>query len=267
MYEPLFVFSTGRCGTQWLADVLARACGDLAVVAHEPIDSDYAPREMLGVAAPHELEPELAEPILEHVAFIEETLATRAYIECGHPLWSSLPYLLTRFPRARVVHLVRHPVPTALSWITQSVYTPPLAPHWPEKILLSPFDAGVRFVEYRERWDSLTPYEKALYYWLEVNALGLRLEENAGVSWLRIRLEDLVRGRGIEKLFAFSGIESAATEGEGASEVDAFHFVTAFWSDPRLIERHPEVLATARALGYDPLAFDEAKLRDRYAVR
>jgi len=267
VYEPLFVFSTGRCGTQWLADLLARAYGDRALVAHEPIDSDYASREMLGVAAPHELDPELAEPILEHVASIEETLATRAYIECGHPLWSSLPYLLTRFPRARVVHLVRHPVPTALSWITQSVYTPPLAPHWPEKILLSPFDAGVRFVEYRERWNSLTPYEKALYYWLEVNALGLRLQKSAGVPWLRLRFEDLVRGEGLESLLAFAGAESALVErDEGESEVDAFHFVTTFWSDPRLIERHPEVLAVARALGYDPLAFDEARLRERYAV-
>jgi hypothetical protein len=125
--EALFVFSTGRCGTQWLARVLGRSGGERVQVTHEPLHSDYASRAMLGAGDPSRLDPGDAQPILEHVAHIEATLATGAYIECGHPSWSSLSYLLRRFAgRVRVLHLVRHPVPTAWSWVTHRAYCPPL---------------------------------------------------------------------------------------------------------------------------------------------
>lgn len=265
MNKALFVLSTGRCGTQWLAGMLAASWGERAEVTHEPLHSEYAPRAMLGAGDPAHLAPERAEPVLEHVTTIEATLATRHYIECGHPLWSTLPYLLQRFGgRARVVHLVRHPVPTALSWVTHSAYTPPLAPHVAEKVLLSPFDNGVHFTSYQERWPLLTPYEKALFYWAEVNAFGLRLEQSAGVPWLRVRFEDLQRGDALPHLIDFAG--AAVPPAAPAGGVDAYHYATCFWSSPRLIERHPEVLRVATALGYDPLAFDEAELRRRYCA-
>src|SRR5438045_168084 len=170
MNDALFVVSTGRCGTQWLANIVARRFGDRAVVTHEPLEHDYPTRAMLAARDPHRLDADLAEPLVAHIAFIEETLASKPYIECGHPSWSTIPYLVERFRgRVKVVHLVRHPVETAYSWLTQFAYCPPRVPHLAEKILVSPFDDGVRHPSYRERWPSMTPYEKALYYWLEVN--------------------------------------------------------------------------------------------------
>jgi len=264
MTTALFVLSTGRCGTQWLADVLASALGERAEVAHEPLGDDYAPQEMLGAGDdPAAVDSELAAFIDEHVADVERILATRDYVECGHPLWSSLPYLLRRFAgRARVIHLVRHPVPTAISWLTHTAYVPPFGTHLSEKVPLSPFDAGVHFTSYRDRWPSLAPYEKALFYWAEVNAFGLRLESEAGVPWLRVRFEDLVRGEALPQLLAFAGAERRDVALPGT--VDQFRYGTDVWSDPRLIERHPEVLDVARTLGYDPLAFDADALQRRY---
>ena len=83
MTSALFVLSTGRCGTQWLADVLSATLGDRAEVQHEPLGEDYAPRQMLGAGA--DPDPELADFIDEHLEAIERTLATRDYVECGHP--------------------------------------------------------------------------------------------------------------------------------------------------------------------------------------
>jgi hypothetical protein len=264
MTQALFVLSTGRCGTQWLAHLFTAGLGDRAVVAHEPLGDDYAPDAMLGAGDPENLDPRLAEAILEHVAEIEGTLDTRDYVECGHPLWSSLPYLLRRFAgRSRVVHLVRHPVPTAFSWLTMSAYTPPFGTHLQEKVPLSPFDAGVRFPSYRERWPALTPYEKALFYWAEVNAFALRLEREAGAPWLRVRFEDLVGGVALPRLLEFAGADTAAAPPSGV--VDKFYYHTDCRSDPRLIEEHPEVVRVARELGYDPLAFDAERLRLRHA--
>lgn len=262
-HGALFVLSTGRCGTQWLAEALRGIAGDRALVAHEPLDNDYAPREILGAGRPEALDPDLAEPVLEHLEAVEATLRDRNYIECGHPLWSTLPYLLERFAgRVRVVHLVRHPVPVAISWLTMTAYIPPLAPHLREKVLLSPFDDGVRFPAFRERWSSLTPYEKALYYWAEVNALGLDLEKSQDVPWLRVRFEDLFRVETMEAVASFAGLEGPVTI--PSDTVDDYRFLTRAWTDPRRIANHAEVVSVADQLGYDPMAFDENRLRLRY---
>lgn len=264
MNDATFVISTGRCGTQWLAEVLRSAAGDTAVVAHEPLGDDYPQRSMLAAQHPGNLDAEAAEPLLDHVASIEQTLLTKPYIECGHPLWSSLPYLLERFAgRVRVIHLVRHPVPTAWSWLTQRAYCPPLAPHLPERVLLSPFDDGIRLTAFRERWSSLTPYEKSLFYWAEVNVFALHLQTVAGVPWTRFRIEDLSRGVGLQELLAFAGLDS---QPPAIEPVDKFHFL-ANACDLHLVERHPEVMEVARSLGYEPLAFDEDDLRRRYLPR
>jgi hypothetical protein len=263
MTEALFVLSTGRCGTQWLAEALRGIAGDRARVTHEPLDNDYAPREILGAHRPEALNPDLAEPVLKHLASIEETLRERNYIECGHPLWSTLPYLLERFAgRVRVIHLVRHPVPVAISWVTQAAYIPPFAPHLPEKVLLSPFDEGVRFPSFRERWASMTPYEKALYYWAEINALGLDLEKSTTAPWMRVRFEDLFGGETMKSIAAFAGLEGPVPYPPKA--VDEYRFLLTSWADPGLVARHAEVVSIAEQLGYDPLGFDENRLRLRY---
>jgi hypothetical protein len=265
MTEAIFVLSTGRCGTQWLASVLSQICDDSVEVKHEPLGDDYAPRAMLEAGDPAKLDPDLAEPILAHVDDIEQILRTRSYIECGYPSWSTLPYFIDRFPgRVRVIHLVRHPVPTAWSWVTQSAYCPPLGPHLREKVLLSPFDKGVHFASFRKKWDEITPYEKALFYWAEVNAFGLRLQRSTVVPWLTVRFEDLLRGEALARLVAFANLDAAAARAPGLEIVDEFRAYAWFWCDPRRIENHPEVLEIADALGYDPLDFDEAALRRRY---
>jgi len=258
-----FILSTGRCGTQWLAHVLASALGERAEVRHEPLGDDYAPREMLGAGDdPASVDPELASFIDQHADDIERVLESRDYLECGHPLWSTLPYLLRRFAgRARVIHLVRHPVPTAISWLTHSAYIKPFATHIPEKVLLSPFDDGVHFVSYRERWATMTPYEKALFYWLEVNAFGVRLEAEGKAPWLRVRFEDLVRGDGLARVLAFANAEAREVDRPGM--VDQFRYICDT-CDPSLIAQHPDVMELARTLGYDPLGFDIDKLRSRY---
>jgi len=266
MKDALFVVSTGRCGTQWLASVLERLFGDSAVVEHEPLDHDYAMRDMLAARDPHRLDPGHAEPLLDHIAMIEEVLETKPYIECGHPNWSTIPYLVERFAgRVKLVHLVRHPVPTALSWLTHYAYCPPASAHLPMRVLVSPFDEGVRHPEYRERWESMTPYEKALYYWLEVNALGAEMVDRGDVPSITVRYEDLFRGLALERLLAFANAPDVARDVPAADEhVDRFRFFSPVWNDLGAIADHPAVVALAERLGYDALDFDEEKLQRRY---
>lgn len=251
MHKATFFLSTGRCGTQWLATHLAAACGDRAHVVHEPLPTEYKPRRMLAAAAGNsEIQPL---PKAEaHVAQIARQLDERPYVECGHPCWSSLPWIAQRLAdRLRIVHLVRSPGAMAKSWVSRGAHIPPMLPHFPERELLSPFDEGSAFGEYRERWASMLPYEKCLIYWAEVNALGLRLEGRFPGAWLRLRYEDLFRGDGAARLLEFLGMETDPGF-LSAREIreDQHRWEPESLCDERLIENHPRVREIARVFDY-----------------
>ena len=270
MPHATFVLSTGRCGTQWLTEALRAALGERARVEHEPLHNDYAPRRMLGISDPAAIGGRPARRMLEHVTSIEKGLETRDYIETGHPCWGALPWLLQRFAgRVRVIHLVRHPVPTACSWLSHRAFVPPRLPMLPAKELIAPTDAGVAFTEYPEAWPTLSPYEKCLYYWAEVNALGLHLEADAHVPWLRLSYEKLFdpAAAALDQVLAFLEIPCGGPITVDRSEkVDRHHFAIESWPDLLAIQRHPRIVHLAQQLGYDVTSFDIAKLRVRFGA-
>ena len=257
MGSATFFLSTGRCGTQWITEALRVALGDKATVEHEPLHNDYAPRRMLGANDPAIVGGRAGRRIQEHAARIEEILASRDYIETGHPAWGALPWLIRRFQgRIRVVHLVRHPAPTARSWLSHQAFVPPLLPHLPVKELVAPTDAGVAFPEYAGSWAQLSPYEKCLYYWAEVNALGLRLEREAGVPWLQVTYEALFdpSSAALSQLMDFVGAPAAAAETIDRNQrIDQHRFAIETQPDVSRIVAHPRIIALAEALGYEPL--------------
>lgn len=263
-----FVLSTGRCGTQWLACALARRGLGAGRVEHEPLGDRYRARALRGSGGdPAALAPVDRARLENHFAGIEATLEREDYFEAGFPCWSALPYLCRRLAgRVRIVHLTRHPVSVAYSWISHSAYVPPLLPQGTEKILLHPTDRGVLFPEYAEAWPALHPFERALYFWAEVHAYALRQQTAVGVPWLRVEMQELFTAAGSERLAGFLGLARGAELHAAAREVvDEHHFQLADWCEPHVIVRHPRVLEVARALGYDPLGFDVVALKRRYA--
>lgn len=266
MSFAVFVLSTGRCGTQWLAEHLPHSYSDRLQVEHEPLHNFYYPRRNLLARTLGDLDAEAAEAILPHVEEIETCLTQRSYLECGHPCWSAILALADRFRgRIRVIHLVRHPVPTAFSWLTHRAYEPPLLPFLPTKTLLSPFDPGVRLPEYQERWEGLTPFEKCLYYWGEVNLFGLAQEAALGVPWLRLTYEELFYADGLERTLEFLELPPAEPlMAARAESVDRFHSLTPQRPDMNLLGSHPRIIEAARAFGYDAEEIDLAALQRRY---
>lgn len=252
MFSATFILSTGRCGTQWLAENLATHYGDRLCVEHEPLHDAYRPRLMLGAGRPENLEADAAAPILAHMDFIESQLQQRDYLECGHPCWSTIPYLIERFRgRVRIVHLFRDPVPTSLSWLTHGAYQQPLLPHMREKILLSPFDAGVSMPEYAAQWPVLSAYEKCLYYWGEVNQFGLSLQKDQIAPWLQLAFERLTSGIDLEKLIHFMGLPTRERILQSHEvPTDRFRYLASQASLPADTGMPPRIAEISRALGY-----------------
>jgi hypothetical protein len=229
----------------------------------------YEMREYLATSSFLDAAAEPLPEVAQHIDGIERRLETRSYIETGPLRWSAIPYAADRLRgRVRVVHLTRHPVPTACSWLTHGAYQQPFLPHETEKTLLSPFDPGTRFGEYRERWETLGPFEKCLYYWAEVNAFALAFEASTTVPWFRLKYEDLFDGDGFERLLQFLDLPALAGGGESRKTVvDEFRFLTGTWQDLQTLKNHPRVIEIASQLGYDINAFDEAALRARYLMQ
>lgn len=269
--EACLVFSTGRCATQWLADRLmgidatASATANTTVV-HEAWQDHALTRRLIAMAGnPHAVRAE--DKLLAHAERIEAALTQGRYVETGFPIWPALPWLTRRLQgRVRIVHLTRHPVTTALSWLSHGAWQPPLLPHLPAgRVLIEADDAGVIHPEYRARWAQLAPYDKALFHWAEVHAAALRLEAQADFPWLRLRFEDLFSAAGGERLAAFLNVPAERFGRQARQQrVDAWHsliMTPVHWRD---IARHPAVLALCDPLGYDPMAVDLDALRARF---
>jgi len=262
MHKATFFLSTGRCGTQWLAHWLTEHYADLIEVTHEPLHNNYQSRQLL--STPNAMQ---SAQVKEHLARIEQILEHRPYVEVGHPCWGAIPHLIKHFrDHIRIVQLVRHPVTTSYSWLTHGAYQPPLLPHIPEKVLLSPFDKGVQFPEYQNGWQCLMPFEKALYFWTELHTLGKRLEKENCAPWLKISYEALFQGNDLNKLTAFLDLPAPLQDLSQAREivVDKFHYLSNSWSDWTTINRHQHCLKLAEHLGYTLTEINERDLAKRY---
>jgi hypothetical protein len=264
---PVVMFlSTGRCGTQWLTAAL-RELYPAIVAAHEPIGPLYRPRRYFrryrDPAAILEV-PEVA----EHVLGIEG--AGRPYVETGWPLFPALPLLGHRLrERLRIVHLTRHPVPSALSHLAHQSYAgSPREDAYTRLATLAPWDPGVFAPEYRDCWEQLTAYEKCLFWWGEVHQFGLELPHRLpGIPFLRVKSEAMLAGEPatLAELLEFMQLPWDERWCELAGRVvDRWRHHTDAELDPLAIHRHRRAVDVAHALGYDMASLDVAALSERY---
>jgi hypothetical protein len=260
--------STGRCGTQWLTAGLRELHPELDV-EHEPIGPLYKPRLYFRRYEDPEALLEVPE-VAAHVARM--AAGRRPYVETGWPLFPALPLLTKRLPdRLRIVHLTRHPVPSALSHLAHGSYAgSPRDDAYTRWATLGPHDPRVFQPAYAARWDELSPYEKCLFWWTEVHLFGLELPlrlRAVRVPFMRVRAERLLAGERVEleRLLEFMGLPWRAGWLEHAERmVDRWHHHTDQDVDPLQVHRHPRTVQVARQLGYDLDELDLAGLQARY---
>lgn len=264
----LYILSTGRCGTQWLASVLKELYSDCAVVEHEPLGPAYNPKQTL--RSPATLAQLTQDPVVgNHLDRIDAILTEQPYIECGWPAFAAVPLFRERFgDRLRVIQLTRHPVWTALSYQTVNHYQLPPGDQWLAGEL-DPWDAGITFSHYRQNWDALSPYEKSLFQWLEIHTWSDELRATyPNLPFATIRMEDLFSSAGdkaLDQILDMAGLpQRQALYDRLTSRVDAHQQGTTQAFDWQQIHNHPAVIQLAERLGYRLDDIDTDTLAQRY---
>jgi hypothetical protein len=262
-----FFISTGRCGTQWFAEKLSTHYHDLAVVRHEPFQVEYAPRFYFAEYHRKKL-VNVSHAIENHLAFIRDTIQDLHYIETGWPVYGVLPLILSRFEgRVRVVHLYRHPLKVAASLATHKVYG---RGEWSEAVSISPSDYGVvQSYLAGARWNSMSEFEKCLFWSTEVNHFAVCLKQNfSNIPWLSIKFEDVFSNSGkgeLGKLLNFLSLPERRGFFKSAIEKTDKYSLTL---DDKLkihsFEKYPKAVEQMKQFGYQYDALIDLEVRRRY---
>lgn len=270
--EPRFIYilSTGRCGTHWLARAFGQVYSDCAVVEHEPLGPEYCSKETLRCDS-RLTELATAPPIENHLARIDRILKQQAYIECGWPAFSAVPLFIRRYgTRLRLIHLVRHPATTAASYLSLGFYDQQAKDNeWKRLCQLSPFDPGIKHQSYKHCWEQLEPYEKCLFQWLEIHSYAEEIKRTySDVPCHTVQMEDLFSEQVGAETFAtmadFIGLPQQSTIDVTRSERISSGYRTQQRIHHQSIHRHPDVIALAEYYGYGFDDFSDEKLHKRY---
>lgn len=262
LYPVLVTLTMPRAGTTLLYSLSEAAWGDSARSEHEPLQHAARLRRFFRCFEEDRQREALGDPAVGgFVRGVERDARTRPVLIFGNTLSHLAPLLAGVVgDRLRMLHLHRDPVATAASIYVKS------RPEWwdlgefeddPYGLRITPFDPPARFVEYRERWGSMSRFERILYQWLERNAFALEMRERyPDIPFLSIRSEELfadVPGT-FSRIAGFVGLEPPAEAlADSGWENRAWrrsleqNLLGDEWRD---YLRHPRVLDLARGLGH-----------------
>jgi hypothetical protein len=153
---PLFVLSTGRAGTKLLTELMT---DDVALdVRHTPEPELVLPSRIAyaeGAADPAGFRR--ATFVGRYEAVQASWLAGATYVETNNRITFFAPWLAELFPRARFLHLVRHPADFARSGVRRGYYTGRLGDEG--RIRPRPGDPAV------EAWSDMSPVARSAWLW------------------------------------------------------------------------------------------------------
>jgi Fe-S-cluster formation regulator IscX/YfhJ len=267
--EKIVLFiSTGRCGTQWIATLLNKGYKDLVVASHEPLGPQYRPRQFF--RAYDRIGQLMDFPwIKRHLKNIQNVLLhDKKYIETGWPCFAAIPLFQEIFKNnLKLVHLVRHPVFVACSTVTHDYYQG-RNDDYVKFAQLDPFISGTVCTEYRDRWDLMSPYEKCLFRWTDINQYAAELKERFhDVQFLQVKFEDLVHHstKTLEELITFLELPFRSNLSTLKDlRNDKFQYKTTSKIDWRQIFRYRSTLLLAKEFGYTFEQIHDKQISNRY---
>lgn len=193
-YSPVFVLSTGRSGSKFLANLLAHAPNVAAF--HEPRPtlqyfSDYAFH--------HQEEKEILTNMIDAArmeSILEIFIKDKIYVESNQCLSFFAPVIAERFKESRFVHVVRHPGDFVRSAVRKG---------WHRNDSI--WEAGRVKIADNDRWDPMDQIEKLAWVWETTNRFIDSFKEGLSSSRsLTLTFEELVSDvEAAARLLEFTG--------------------------------------------------------------
>lgn len=182
--RPVFVLSTGRCGTKLLSELIETAGGAAVHHAPRPELIRVSRRAFEEIDHTPELFAEVIKTAREELIH-EATRYGKVFIETNNRVTFFAPVVRSVFPEARFVHLVRNPADIVRSGIRRGWYT---GAHAHDLGRIHPL-AGTPDAE---SWDSWDPIERIGWMWQQTNEFIERAcSDIDDGAHMRIRAEDL----------------------------------------------------------------------------
>jgi len=113
----------------------------------------------------------------------------------------------------------------------------------------------------------MSPFEKALFYWIEVHLYGLEVRDALpSVPFLQLTFEDLMAQTAAhERLVAFLNVPYRQEWSKALTRrVDNHRRTTVDTIDPAEVNKHPEIIALAERFGYHVGEIQKRSFMRRY---
>ena len=197
--RPVFILSTGRCGTLLLNRILLLSPNVSAF--HQP-RPEMVRVSKLAYERVYE-SPEIFEEVFRTAReelMLEVAKAEKVYIETNNRITFLAPIISNVFPSSVYIHLVRHPGDFVRSGIRRKWYS---GTHEHDLGRIVPI-AGVN----KENWMKYSEIEKIGWLWNETNQFIEQFKKNGPTeNFLFVKAEELFNNTAVsEKIFEFSGL-------------------------------------------------------------
>lgn len=255
--KPVFVLSTGRCGTKLLSQLINESKD--AQVTHEPYPCFLGETKSVYQA---DGEAAYGKRVVQQYAvarwrFLYDAASNhQVYMECSNRLTYLAYSLREYFPDARFIHMYRNPYDVIRSGIRRGYYT---GDHPWDKYRITPREKEMS----ADQWAYLSSFEKTCWYWAAVNDWILKFLEVTNRSAVyNLKAEDLFNDPlgEVQKLCGWLEIQKPGSEyirTTGRVRINAqVEGVCPHWSEWSEKERQTVSKLTgpvARRLGYSGL--------------
>ena len=199
--EPVFVLSTGRCGTKWLSELLLQD-ENMRVNHH---DFPELRRHSRLAFESYQETPLLFNEVLRATRdeyLLDAHMQNKIYIETNPKISFFCHAILSVYPQAKFVHLYRHPGDFVRSGLRRGWYSGIYD------------DISRPTLHEAERWQSMTSVEKIAWLWNVTNQFieDFRTTLPAAENCLQISAEDMFTDvETTRKLCSFIGAKIPAS--------------------------------------------------------
>ena len=256
-YQPVWILSTGRAGSNFVAGLLKQSTNLQAHHEAEPRLEYFA-----NYAFHNQAESEMLTRMVDAARMelvLDACVRDSIYVECNHALTAFAPALSRLFRRSRFVHLVRHPGDFVRSALRMGF-------HSSDTI----WESGRIRMQDETTWVNLTQVDKLAWYWHANNHFLQEFKATLDEErFLLVTYEELIAGhRGVERLLEFIGGAPIPPENIGGTQsrkVNTLrsgeapegvrrtpHYPTfPCWSQAAFLQMKPYVESLSHQFGYE----------------